>query len=272
MRTVCVIITFMESSDIETDVEETSELESGAEKETSLESQPQGGALKREKYPKYKGFDGRFRRLDEVRDRIPAFRDFFIKYRFESGSKLSAMKIVDMFNDITPPGDFFPQPAMYQRWRKQWEAEQAGLIKTAETRLAERSKFQIINPEGATIEKLEDSMTTLGAELANDAIQTLRDTQEREEYFEDEVVVKRKAYALNVFAFVTKAAHSKTALRIKQQGEARETAGFMLDLIRRATAGNLKQEEIDMLRGSVRIEVDTTKAPEHGIPTPASVS
>lgn len=257
----------MESTPIETPTVETDELESGEELESGLEPQPQGGALKRDKYPKYKGFDGRYRKLEEVRDRIPAFRDFYIKYRFESGVKLSAMKIVDMFNETTPPGDFFPQPAMYQRWRKMWEAEQTGLIKTAETRLAEREKLSIVSREGATMDTLEEGMNSLGAELANDAIQTLRDTQDREEYFDDEVVVKRKQYALNVFAYVTKAAHSKTALKIKMQGEARESAGFMLDLIRRATAGNLSKEEVDMLRGSVRVEITP-----HGNTAPASVS
>lgn len=224
----------------------------------SREAQPHGGELKRSKHPTYKGFDGRFRKLAEVRDRIPSFRDFYIEKRFVGNEKLSAIKIVDMFNEITPPGDFFPQTGMYQRWRKRWDAEHTGLVKTAEVRLAEREEQRLVDPTASpTIYGLEDSMNTLGAELANDAMQTLRETQEREEYFEDEVVVKRKQYALNVFAYITKAAHSRAALDIKRQGEARETAGFMLDILRRANAGKLSNEELALLRGSVRVK-------EHG--------
>jgi|LSQX01.1.fsa_nt_gb hypothetical protein len=221
--------------------------------QVSQESQPHGGSLKRSKYPTYANFDGRFRKLAEIRDRIPAFRDFYIERRFQTGEKFNAIKIVDMFNAITPPGDFFPQTGMYQRWRKKWDAEHSGLVHTAEERLAIREETRLIDPEAnPTMHQLEESMHTLGAELANDAMQTLRETQDREEYFDDEVVVKRKAYALNVFAYITKAAHSKAALDIKRQGEARETAGFMLDILRRANAGKLSDDELDLLRGSVR--------------------
>ena len=223
--------------------------------QVSQESQPHGGSLKRSKFPTYANFDGRFRKLAEIRDRLPAFRDFYIERRFQTndGEKFNAIKIVDLFNAITPPADFFPQTGMYQRWRKKWDAEHSGLVHTAEERLALREETRLLDPNAnPTMSQLEDKMHTLGAELANDAMQTLRETQDREEYFDDEVVVKRKAYVLNVFAYITKAAHSKTALDIKRQGEARETAGFMLDILRRANAGKLSDDELDLLRGSVR--------------------
>lgn len=233
--------------------------------ETTLEGQPQGGALKRKKFPTYHGFDGRFRKIGELRDRLPAFRDFYIERRFIAGEKLSAIKIVDMFNAMTPPGDFFPHATMFARWRKRWESEQSGLVKTAEARIEERESRAVVPVSVGVVpamEQLEEGMMTLGAELANDAMQTLRDTQEREELFDDEVVVKRKQYVLNVFAYVTKAAHSKQALDLKRHGEARETAGFMLDILRRATAGKLSAEDLAMLRGSA--------TREHANPIPAS--
>lgn len=238
--------------------------------ETTLEGQPQGGALKRKKYPTYAGFDGRFRKIDELRDRLPAFRDFYIERRFIAGEKLSALKIVDQFNAITPPGDFFPHATMFARWRKRWDAEQSGLVKNAETRIRERETRAVVPvSEGVVpaMEQLEEGMMTLGAELANDAMQTLRDTQEREELFDDEVVVKRKQYALNVFSYVTKAAHSRAALDIKRHAESRETAGFMLDILKRATAGKLSAEDLATLRGSA-----TRQHAHSDNPVPASVS
>ena len=220
------------------------------------EPQAHGGSLKRKSYPTYAGFDGRFRRLAEVRDRIPAFREFYIEKRYvDKDNKLSAIKIVDQFNELNPPGDFFPESGMYRRWRNKWDDEAVGLAKTAEIRLAEREERKLIDPEAnPTMVQLEESMHTLGAELANDAMTTLRETQDREEYFDDEVVVKRKQYALNVFAYITKAAHSKTALDLKKHGEARETAGFMLDILRRANAGKLSDDELAVLRGSVNVQ------------------
>lgn len=233
--------------------------------ETSQEPQAHGGSLKRSKFPTYEGFDGRFRKIAELRDRLPAFRDFYLEKRFVGGEKLSAIKIVNMFNAMTPPGDFFPHATMFARWRKRWDAEQTGLVKSAEVRIKERETKAIVPVEGVTMDSLESGMNTLGAELANDALQTLRDTQEREDLFDDEVVVKRKQYALNVFNYVVKAAHSKAALDLKRQGEARETAGFMLDILRRATAGKLTEGEMAMLRGSIRPNITQTPH-EHTVP------
>lgn len=238
---------------------ETSELDS---REDTLEGQPQGGALKRKKFPTYVGFDGRFRKIGELRDRLPAFRNFYIEKRFIGGEKLSAIKIVDQFNATTPPSDFFPHATMFARWRKRWDAEQSGLVKSAEQRVeVARGRQLVKEAEVYTPETLEQGANSLAAELLNDARETLRDTNEREELFDDEVVVKRKQYVLNVFAYVTKASHSAQALDIKRHAEGRETAGFMLDILRRATAGKLSAEDLATLRGSTN---------QHADPVPAS--
>lgn len=249
------ILILMEAATNEKNIVEASTPE-GAVQEMQ-EPQAHGGSLKRRSYPVYKNFDGQYRKLQELRHRIPEFRDFYIQKRFVGKEKLSAIKIVDQFNELYPHKEgelpFFPNPGMYQRWRKRWDAEQTGLVKTAEVRLAEREEARLINTDDPhPMEILEERVNTLGAELANDAMQTLRETQDREEYFDDEVVVKRKQYALNVFAYITKAAHSKATLDLKRHAEGRETAGFMLDILRRANAGKLSSDEIAVLRGSIR--------------------
>lgn len=270
-----------------TDVHEpSSEAEELDSRQDTLEPQPQGGALKRSKFPTYEGFDGRFRRAEEVRERLPAFRDFYMTRMAEADAmglndgeglkggkkknKLSAIKIVDMFNAQLPEDqtkDFFPETGMYRRWRKRWDAERDGRLQNAEERVERAQKRELMTHTPGTVpslEHLEDGMSTLAGELANDALETLRDTNEREEYFDDEVVVKRKMYALNVFAYVTKAVHSKQALDLKKHAEGRETAGFMLDILRRATAGKITAEELALLRGSA------TPVHANSVPTSAA--
>jgi hypothetical protein len=244
--------------------------------ETSLEPQAHGGKLKRERKPVYKGFEGVWSRMEEMRDRIPAFREFYLERRFApDGSKVSLIKLVDQFNEITPPGDFFPQSKALSRWRRDWDAELAGKFKSPEMRLAAKKALEkkggsiaqmlvkiqkgggkevaeYVVPEA---QQLEEGAATLGEMLLVDAAHTLKDTQEREEVFDDEVVVKRKQYALNVFNFVMKAAHKRHEIDIKRHGEARETASFFVDLLARAQAGKLQEGELEILRGSVKSPV-----------------
>lgn len=225
--------------------------------ETSQEAQPHGGSLKRQRLPMYTNFDGRYRKTEELRPHLAAFADFFKEKRFHpDGSKYSTLKIVDDFNATLPEGErtFWPNPSVYARWRKRWEAEIEGRLQDAQTRLANRTQNPLVRMEdGVPTEytDIEQGAQSLAAELLNDARATLRETNEREEYFDDEVVVKRKMYSLNVFNFVMKAAHTKQAIDLKRHAEGRETANFMLDLMKMARAGKLSTEARTLVRDSL---------------------
>ncbi|MBT9151003.1 MAG: hypothetical protein DDT40_01184 [candidate division WS2 bacterium] len=84
----------------------------------------------------------------------------------------------------------------------------------------------------------------------NDAMNILKKDQVYEEHYDDEVIMKRRNYVLNVFNFVTRAVHSKQALLIRGQSERRETAGFLMDLVRRSTAGKITPDEMVLLKQS----------------------
>lgn len=250
--------------------------ESIEEVDVEMEPQAHGGELKRKYKVVYKGFEGKFSRIEEMRTRIPAFREFYLEKRFApDGTKMSLVRLVDMFNEMTPPHDFFPQMNAYNRWRRDWDGELIGKFKSPELRLAAKKALEKrggnnsiahmlmkIKKEGSRevaeymvpdAQQLEDGASTLGEMLLFDAAHTLKDTQDREEVYDDEVVVKRKMYALNVFNFVMRSAHKRHEIDIKRHGEARETAGFFVDLLARAQAGKLSTAELEVLKGSVRI-------------------
>lgn len=235
------------------------------------------GRTRQSVIPTYKGFEGNFSKMEDMRERIPVFKDFYIERRIAAdGTKTSLIRLVDQFNEITPPGNFFPSSKQFARWRKQWDGVIAGKfsdpnLAAATTELLEKRGAGSIAKQLASVYKdkkktsehlvpsaaeLEEGAATLGEMLLVDAAHTLKDTQEREEVFEDEVVVKRKMYALNVFNFVMKASHKRAEVDIKRHAEGRETAGFMLDLIARATAGNITEAELSLLKGTSNYVTD----------------
>ena len=87
--------------------------------------------------------------------------------------------------------------------------------------------------------------------LTNDAVRMLQDDQELEDIYDSDQLIKRKTYVLNVFAHVTRHVQGKEALKIKKQGENRETAGFLMHLLGMAKAGKLDPNDMTVLKSAV---------------------
>ena len=201
----------------------------------------------------YKNFDGKFNKLAEIRDLIPRFKDFYYEKKLEDSSWTST-KLIDSFNELIAPQRFFPTGDMYRRWRKRWDDEIAQKVlgmklskideRIVETR-NERNELLVPNEN-----QLEQGAKTLAGELMNDAMNILKNDQVKEELYDDETIVKRRHYVLNVFNFVMRAVHTKQALAIKNQTEHRETTGFLMDIVRRSTAGKITPEEMVLLKQS----------------------
>jgi len=201
----------------------------------------------------YKNFDGKFNKLAEIRDLIPKFKDFYYSKKLEDPN-WSSVKLIDSFNAIITPQRFFPTSDMYNRWRKHWDDDIAQ--KTLGMKLSkidekiivtrnERNELLVPNEN-----QLEQGAKTLAGELMNDAMNILKNDQVKEELYDDEIIVKRRHYVLNVFNFVMRAVHTKQALAIKSQTEHRETTGFLMDIVRRSTAGKITPEEMVLLKQS----------------------
>jgi len=201
----------------------------------------------------YKNFDGKFNKLAEIRDLIPRFKDFYYEKKLEDSSWTST-RMIDAFNELITPQKFFPTGDMYRRWRRHWDDEIAQkalgmkLSKIDERIVVTRNeRNELLSPSD---NELELGGKTLAGELMNDAMNILKNDQAKEELYDDEIIVKRRHYVLNVFNFVMRAVHTKQALLIKGQVEKRETAGFLMDIVRRSTAGKITPEEMVLLKQS----------------------
>jgi hypothetical protein len=90
-----------------------------------------------------------------------------------------------------------------------------------------------------------------------------QDQESGEDMYEDEILIKRRHYVLNVFNFVMRAVNQKEALLIKKQQEKRETASFLMDLIRKSTAGRVTPEEMTLLKSSIVPAQNEQPQPTH---------
>ena len=242
------------------------ELENGeVEISESLEDQPQGGKLKRRKREfKLYGddWDGDFMKVAEMASLIPSFKEYYFLCR-RADMKASAIQIVIDFNEKIRPLRFYPYPTQYQSWRKKWDRQMLLELGFEETRIAEakriRDVVKVRDEERAVTlvpseDELEGGIKTLGGMLVNDAVSMLQDDKELEDLYTSDEMVKRKTYALNVFAHVTRHVQGKEALKIKKHAEGRETAGFLMNLLNRAKAGKVSESDMAVLENAVTVD------------------
>lgn len=205
-------------------------------------------------FPFYEGFDGRYHKVGEIRELIPQFRAFYLAERRQEPGR-SAIKIINDFNKSIAPFTFFPWEKQYRLWRKKWDAELLAEQGYKEEQRKLRQIIKVRDEQNALIvpdeRTLETGAHTLAGELLNDAMDILKRDQEDESAYDDDVIVKRRNYVLNVFNYVMRAAHSKESLNLKSNADKRETANFMMSLLNRATAGKVSAEDMALLRASV---------------------
>src|SRR3989338_3027923 len=206
------------------------------------------------KFSFYENFDGRYHKVGEIKELIPQFKVFYYAEKRKEPER-SAIKIINDFNRKIAPLTFFPWEKQYRSWRKKWDAE---LIAEQSYKQQQREVRQIIklrDEQNAVIVPdeyaLEVGTHTLAGELLNDAMGILKRDQENEDSYDEEILVKRRSYILNVFNYVTKAVHGKEALKLKSNADKRETFGFLAALINRSTAGKITPDEMQLLKQSV---------------------
>lgn len=199
----------------------------------------------------YENFDGRYHKVSELRDLIPQFKAFYYAEKRKDPS-MSAIKIINAYNAQITPLTFFPWEKQYKLWRKKWDAELLAIEGYQEQQREVRQLIRVRDEQNALIVPSDDSLEagakTLGGELLNDALSILKKDQEEEDLYEDEIIVKRRNYVLNVYNYITRSAHSKEALRLKSNDDKRQTMGFLMDLMSMATAGKLTDEDMELLR------------------------
>ena len=165
---------------------------------------------------------------------------------------------------------FHPYATQVKLWRTKWDRdilekkmEQSVELVPSTVReirqiIKTKDGDKLVVPDDAT---LEQGVRTLGGELINDAMQMLRDDQNLGELYSDEVLLKRRAFIVNVFAHTTKLVHGKAALMLKASADKRENAGFMMDLLAQATAGTLTDEQMSVLEITAPKPVEAQPVP-----------
>lgn len=216
------------------------------------------------KFSFYENFGGRYHRVGEIRELIPQFKVFYYAEK-QKDPQRSAIKIINDFNKQIEPLTFFPWEKQYRLWRKKWDAE---LLAEQGYKQQQREVRQIIklrDEQNAVVvpdeSVLEIGAHTLAGELLNDAMSILKRDQENEDSYDEEILVKRRNYILNVFNYVTRAVHGKEALKLKSNADKRETFGFLTALINRSTAGKITDDEMALLKQSIAPKQDNTSAP-----------
>jgi len=201
-------------------------------------------------------FDGRYMRLDEIREFIAQFKEYYYEKKMENPN-LASRKIINDFNTTIHPNKFHPYTQQFRRWRKRWDEEIISRLEGARVYLdspevkAIQTRDEQNNLLVPSEKELESGAKNLAGELMNDAMTMLKGDQQNEDLFEDEVLIKRRQYVLSVFNYVIRAVNAKDALNIKRNQEKRETAGFLMDLVRRSTAGGISENDMSLLKDSL---------------------
>lgn len=205
-------------------------------------------------------FEG-YVKMDEIRDLVPAFKDLYYEMMIVNPNS-SLLKIIKEFNERISPRKFHPYPKNISQWKVKWDNDiLAKKNMKMETIKKDKEIYQVIKTRNDEMNMLipgyddiESGVQTLGGELLNDAYQMLRDDQMNEEAYDDEVLVKRRNYIVGVFSHVTKMVQGKASLLLKASAEKRDNASFLMDMLAKASSGNLKEEDINFLKSSIKGE------------------
>lgn len=208
-----------------------------------------------------------FQKVGECRGNLPAFKELYY-LRKVANLQTTTKAIIMEFNKTIAPDRLHPYPNTLKQWTHKWDKnileqlnfKKAELVVKQEvhqvikTRASDTAIAYNVPEDGA----LEEGVRTLAGELLNDGMQMLRDDQEMEEIFDTDELIKRRNYVLNVLNHTTRMVQGKAALMLKASQEKRETAGFLMDLMREAAAGKFSKDKLDILKSAV-------------VPTPAPI-
>lgn len=205
------------------------------------------------------GFDG-FMKVGEIAAFLPAFKELWYQMKIKDQSA-GIVAIVQAFNASIAPEKFHPYPSQIRFWTTKWKKdllqqmgykENTSIIPTKDVHQVISTRARGSQGIYATPDdqSLEAGIRTLGGEILNDALQMLRDDQDMEEMIDGEELIKRRNYIVNVFSQVTKMTHGKAMLMLKASEEKRENASFLMDLLRKAASGEIKPEDLALLKAT----------------------
>ncbi len=207
-----------------------------------------------------------YMKITEYVDLVPAFKDYYYAAKVKDQNETLKNIVLGFNEEVCKPMErlFHPSMSQMRGWRKKWDLDIANQMfdkgiemdmelierKSVQQLIKTRDEDRRLVLGAADDNQLEAGVRTLGGELLNDAMQMLRDDQELEEIYDAETLIKRRSYIVNVFAHATRLVHGKAALMLKASEEKRNTAGFLMSLLAKATSGKMTDEEMALLKTS----------------------
>jgi hypothetical protein len=186
-----------------------------------------------------------YQRVGEIAHLVHSFRDFWKEAKRLSPNRTRA-QILEQFGLSILPQTFNPFPNQLTSWEKKWGYEME----------RDHSK-PTFSADGVPVIRTDESLmmgATLGSKskrladvLMDDALRMLN---EDEDEYSAETNIKRKDHAMKVMAHVWKLDQKDQELALKRNADKRESAGFLMNLVRKATAGKLTENELELMRGS----------------------
>lgn len=189
-----------------------------------------------------------FENISTLKHLYPAFKEFYFK-KMRENKEARIIDITNEFQSEIHPETFFPYPRVLASWKKRWDEQIAKYPDKALIAGAQEEQNQLITmtqndkrivPSDIAVEQ---ATRQLAGELVNDATQMLKEDQEFG-HPDEELLVKRRMYIVNVLGHVTKMVQGKAKLMLEASKEKRENANFLMDLIDRATAGQLTEADV----------------------------
>jgi len=202
------------------------------------------------------GFEN-FMKVGEVRHHLTAFKDLYYLRKLANLGVTTKAVLVE-FNASITPEKFNPYPAQVKLGITKWERDILEQLNFKKAEMVKRGDvMQVIKTRASDTalaydvpedQALEAGVRTLAGELLNDGFKMLRDDQALDEVYTNDELIKRRNYVLNVLGHTTRMVQGKAALMLKASQEKRETASFLMDLMREAAAGKLSPDKLGILK------------------------
>lgn len=204
--------------------------------------------------------------IGDVPKIVEEFRQFYLQQR--NAGRYDYKGIFREFRkdkEINQNIWFNPYPNMLDILYRRWEGELPMTMRKITVKKKTVAKKGV--DDTATVLKeiayhtLEDGAKNLQSLLIDDASKLIQESNVEFQAIDDNggmwrkddyerIRLAKKKVALSIASDVLKGAHRFELIKIKKNAEGRETASFMMDLVRRSTAGEIGDEEMAVLENA----------------------
>lgn len=203
--------------------------------------------------------------VPQIVDLVGDFKEYFYRERPQYLKKPMIWFVRQFDEEVARPmgRSFRPDTKVVNGWMKKWDKDLAKKLNLPvlsrnsnveiEQIIKTRNEDMMLVPSD---NELEGGLRTLGGELVNDALHMLKQDQELEEVHSPEALIKRRTYIVNVLNHATRLSQGKQALKLKEIEEKRNTTGFLMGLLSKASSGTMSDEELALLKTAYTPKTD----------------